>query len=132
MQLIGHGLVTRFNRQTFEKGVERERRFSVDDIEAVIDAPEFFRDGDAYFTGVWRQAETSEPSGQTAVLGALALVKTGLPAREIARRTDISLTEVESALKTLARHDVIQEEEDGRWRFTVELMRRWVLQREEE
>lgn len=64
MQLIGHGLVTRFNRQTLEEGIERERRFGLADVEAVIDAPEFYRDGDAYFTGVWRQAETSAPLGQ--------------------------------------------------------------------
>jgi hypothetical protein len=31
-------------------------------------------------------------------------------------------------LETLARHDVVMEA-DGRWQFTVELMRRWVAQR---
>ena len=117
VQLIGHGLVTRFNRQTFEQGIERERRFSLADVEAVITAPEFYRDGDAYFTGVWRQAETSAPPGQTAVLRALA----NLPeSSELSGRW--------GALETLARHDVVKEA-DGRWQFTVELMRRWVAQR---
>jgi len=123
MQLIGHGLVTRFNRQTFEQGVERERRFSLADVEAVINAPEFYRDGDAYFTGVWRQAETSEPPGQTAVLRALVNLpeSSDLPESwELAGRW--------RALETLARHDVVMEE-DGRWQFTVELMRRWVARR---
>jgi hypothetical protein len=117
-QLIGHGLVTRFNRQTFEERVERERRFSLADVEAVINAPEFYRDGDAYFTGVWRQAETSEPPGQAAVLRALA----DLPeSSELSGRS--------RALETLARHDVVVDK-DGRWQFTVELMRRWVAQKE--
>jgi hypothetical protein len=131
IQLIGHGLVTRFNRQAFEEGIERERRFGVEDVEAVINAPEFYRDGDAYFTGVWRQAEVSEPDQQTAVLVALAQEKMGLPVAEIARQAGILPADVESALRTLARHDVVAEADD-RWHFTVELMRRWVLRREGE
>jgi len=128
VQLIGHGLVTRFNRQTFEEDVERERRFSLADVEAVIGAPEFYRDGDAYFTGVWRQAETSEPPEQTAVLRALAQSKVGMPAEDIARQVGLAPEKVGRALETLARHDVVMEE-DGRWQFTVELMRRWVRER---
>jgi len=136
VQLIGHGLVTRFNRQTFEESIERERRFSLADVEAVITAPEFYRDGNAYFTGVWRQAETSEPPGQTAVLRALAhfspALREGLegeqPVEEIARQAGLAPEEVGRALETLARHDVVVEE-DGSWHFTVELMHRWVAQR---
>jgi hypothetical protein len=128
IQLIGHGLVTHFNRQTFEEGVEREWRFSLADVEAVIGAPEFYRDGDAYFTGVWRQAETSEPPGQTAVLGTLVRSETGMPAEELTRQAGLAPEEVGRALETLRRHDVVMEE-DGRWQFTVELMRRWVAQR---
>lgn len=124
-QLIGHGLVTRFNRQTYEEGIERERRFSLVDVRAVINAPEFYRDGDAYFTGVWRQAETSEPPGQTAVLNALAQSKAGMEVEEITSRANLSPQEITAALETLARHDVVVETDDG-WRFTVELMHRWV------
>lgn len=128
IQLIGHGLVTRFNRQTFEEGVERERRFTLADVEAVIDTLEFYREGDFYFTGVWVQAETGEPPGQTAVLRALAQSETGMPAEEIARQAGLAPEEVGRTLETLARHDVVMEE-NGRWQFTVELMRRWVAQR---
>jgi hypothetical protein len=128
VQLIGHGLVTRFNRQTFEESIERERRFTLTDVEAVIGAPEFYRDGDAYFTGVWRQAETSEPPGQTAVLRALAHSETGVPVKEIARRVGLAPKEAGRALETLRRHDVVMEA-DSHWQFTVELMRRWVAQR---
>ncbi len=129
VQLAGHGLVTRFNRQTFEEGIERERRFGLADIEAVIGAPEFYRDGDAYFTGVWRQAETSPPPGQAAVLRALAPSEVGLPVEDIARQAGLSAQAVRDALEMLKRHDVVAQT-DGCWRFTVELMRRWVAQKE--
>ena len=124
-QLIGHGLVTRFNRQTFEEGKEQERRFSLADVEAVVNAPEFYRDGDAYFTGVWRQAESSNPPGQTTVLRALAQSEAGMPVGEIAHRVELTPEETRRALETLAQHDVVMEIEE-RWQFTVELMRRWV------
>ena len=48
IQLICHSLVTLFNRQIFEEGRERERKFTTSDVEAVIEAPEFYRDGNAY------------------------------------------------------------------------------------
>ena len=98
------------------------------DVKAVIGAPEFFRDGDAYFTGVWVQAETSQPPGQTAVLRALARSEAGMPVGETAERAGLTAEEVEGALETLKRHDVVMEEDD-RWRFTVELMRRRVAQK---
>jgi DNA-binding IclR family transcriptional regulator len=34
---------------------------------------------------------------------------------------------LQEALKTLTRHDVVQQRE-GRWQIIVELFRRWVLQ----
>ena len=94
IQLIGHGLVTRFNRQTFEEGIERERRFTLADVDAVISAPEFYRDGDAYFTGVWRQAEASPPPGQTPVLDVLADSETGMPVEQIAGQARLTWGEV--------------------------------------
>ncbi len=129
IQLIGHGLVTRFNQQTFEHGAPRERRFTLADVEAVINAPEFYRDGDAYFTGVWVQAEKSEPPGQTTVLRALASSAAGLSVEVIASQTNLAPENVRRALDTLVHHDVVTQE-NGRWKFTVELMRRWVAQRE--
>jgi predicted transcriptional regulator len=128
VQLICHGLVTRFNRQTFEEGVERARRFSLSDVEAVINTAEFYRDGNAYFIGVWIQAETSKPSGQTMVLSALAKSENGMTIEELARQAGLLAEEVNSALETLIKHDVVRKDNEH-WRFTVELMRRWVAQR---
>ncbi|MGB0385948.1 MAG: AAA family ATPase [Ardenticatenaceae bacterium] len=128
IQLICHALVTRFNRQTFEEGVARERRLSIADLEAVINAAEFYRDGHFYFIGVWGQAETGIPDTQTTVLRALAPSETALPAATIAQRAELPLGEAWGALKALETHDVLKEEH-GRWRFTVELMRRWVVEK---
>jgi thiamine biosynthesis lipoprotein ApbE len=114
------------------------RRFSLADVETVINAPEFYRDGDAYFTGVWQQAETSKPPGQTAVLHTLARhdaqtseVWETSEVSEIARQAGLAPEKVSAALETLARHDVVMkmDEESGHWQFTVELMRCWVAQR---
>jgi hypothetical protein len=142
VQLICHCLITRFNRQTFEEGVEiasqglamtsseegveRKRRFSLADVETVINAPEFYRDGDAYFTGVWRQAETGESIGQQNVLRALAQSEAGKTIEELVQQSDLILKDVQRALEVLKRHDVVTESE-GKWLFTVELMRRWVI-----
>jgi DNA-binding IclR family transcriptional regulator len=49
----------------------------------------------------------------------------GLPVEEIAHQAGLAPEKVKRALETLARHDVVMEAE-GRWQFTVELMRRWV------
>lgn len=128
VQLIGHALVTRFNRQTFEEGRERPRRFSLADVDAVISAPEFYRDGNAYFSGVWAQA-AGDPPGQTAVLHALAGCgcATGLPFAALGDAVALPAEELGAALAALERHDIIAQRE-GHYAFTVELMRRWVGQ----
>lgn len=126
VQLICQTLVTHFNRQTFEEGRERERRFRVEDVEAVINAPEFYRDGDAYFNGVWVQAQESQPEGQLEILQRLC--RKPMSVRELVAETSLSGEEVEQALNTLANHDVIVCEGEN-YVYTVELMRRWVENR---
>jgi hypothetical protein len=143
IQLIGHGLVTRFNRQTFEEGVERPWRFTVADVETIINSPELYRDGDAYFSGVWRLAEQGAP-GQQAILTRLTLDPA--TTAELAHLTGMSLEQTEAALRTLKRHDVLHRIDElyisysdhpddiltgDMWDFTVELMRRWVARRDE-
>ncbi|MDZ4785146.1 MAG: AAA family ATPase, partial [bacterium] len=51
IQLICHNLVTYFNRQRFEEGIYRQPPLTAQDVEAVINMPEFYRDGNAYFNG---------------------------------------------------------------------------------
>jgi hypothetical protein len=129
VQLIGHNLVTSFNRHLYEEGVSRDRRFTIHDLVAVINAPEFYRDGNAYFSGVWIQAATSQPNGQTTVLQSLS--DGPLSLTEIAIATGMSFDLVRAALYTLQHHDVIVQR-DGRHSYAVELMRRWALQRQQQ
>jgi hypothetical protein len=130
IQLIGHTLVTRFNRQTFETGVERARRFSLADLQAVIDTEEFYGSGNAYFSGIWDQAARSAPEGQHALLRALcrhsANTHAGMTLAELAAATGMEPEQIRAALATLRHHDVVAEQE-GRYHYTVELMRRWVV-----
>jgi len=51
----------------------------------------------------------------------------GLPFEALIAATRLPPQTLEAALEALERHDVV-EKEAGRWRFTVELMRRWVVQ----
>jgi hypothetical protein len=127
VQLIGQNLVARFNHRVFEAGEDPDRPISIEDLQAVIESPEFFQDGGAYFTGVWGQAEDSDPEGQTRVLEALCQVAKTLA--EISADTELSLQQAETALTTLQTHDVVRMSESGEYAFTVELMRRWVEQR---
>jgi AAA+ ATPase superfamily predicted ATPase len=126
VQLICQALVTRFNRER-EQNPSRPRRFTAEDVQAVIGSPDFYRDGDAYFNGIYSQAESSPPPHQGTVLRALVgglLSKAGLIAA-----TGLDAAAVEGALATLSRHAVVREE-GGRWCCTVELMRRWVETRD--
>jgi len=123
IQLIGHMLVTTFNRTTFETGIERIYRFTQEDVEAVIASPEFIHNGSAYFLGIWGQAEQGTPIGQTAVLSVLAAGDQAL--EEIVTSTGLPSDQVQAALATLIRHDVIIER-NGSYGYTVDLMRRWV------
>ncbi len=94
-------------------------------------APEFFRDGNAYFTDIWIQAEKSDPLEQTQVLHTMSQSEHGMTVEDIARHTELPLENIENALETLKRHDVVTHK-DGVWQLTVELMRRWVAEKQGE
>ncbi|MEI7770325.1 MAG: HAMP domain-containing protein [Chloroflexales bacterium] len=126
LQLIGHALVSYYNRQTIGEGIERKRLFTIIDVDAVIEAPEFYRDGHAYFDGVWIQAHQSHQPSQTTILTILSAHPDGLTATAIAQETAFDLPTIMAALETLATHDVITCTH-GHYCYTVELMRRWAL-----
>jgi hypothetical protein len=124
VQLIGQNLVTRFNRQVYELGQDPEQPISLDDLQAVIDSPDFFQDGSPYFKGIWMQA-ADPPLGQQAILQALAQESKDL--QQLAAETGVSEDTAKEALRTLVAHDVVlRRVDDQRYSFTVELMRRWV------
>jgi len=127
IQLICRELVTNFNREVFEEGRERERRFTVEDVETVINNPDFYSDGNTYFTGVWRQAEKSSPPEQLQILRKLCHKE--LSPLQLEQETTLSLEQVQAALQTLQAHDVIREQ-DGYYGYTVKLMQEWVKRKD--
>ena len=130
VQLIGQNLVTRFNRQVYELGQDPERPISLDDLQAVIDSPDFFQDGSPYFKGIWMQAADA-PFGQQAILKALSQESKDL--QQLVAETGLSEDAAKEALGTLSAHDVVLRLQDAqRYGFTVELMRRWVLHNSEQ
>lgn len=66
-------------------------------------------------------------SGQQAILRVLAPHPEGLSIDTLTQVTGMDEETLQEALKTLTRHDVVQEREGG-WQIIVELFRRWVLQ----
>ena len=127
VQLIGQNLVGYFNRQVYEGQRDPDQPLALEDLEAVIHTPSFFEDGNAYFSGVWAQAD-AEPLGQQAILRTLA---PGPANREaLASRTGLAAAALGAALHTLEQHDVVRDGGEQGYGFTVELMRLWVLQRQ--
>ncbi|MDD4446352.1 MAG: AAA family ATPase [Methanothrix sp.] len=124
VQLVGHYLVSRFNRLTFELGKQIETEFKLEDVVAVIEDPDFFNQGRYYFAGVWGQAMQGA-EGQQEILKFVAAFPDGISFQGIMARFGPNSDKLTSALKELERHDVLREK-DGQWQFTVELMRRWV------
>ncbi|NEQ69392.1 MAG: ATP-binding protein [Symploca sp. SIO2D2] len=77
VQLVGFQLVNRYNNQVFEQKRDREPVFTLEDLEAVINNPDFLNKGRYYFTGVWGQATEGAP-GQQEILRILAPHPSGL------------------------------------------------------
>jgi hypothetical protein len=123
-QLIGFQLVRHYNQQVFEQAQTRSPRFTPTDLTTVIQHSDFFTKGRYYFTGVWNQAAQDAP-GQQAILKALADVEGGRSHSELHRFTRLSSSEMEQAIATLQRHDVIALREN-KWKIIVPLFRQWV------
>ena len=124
VQLVGFQLVRRYNDQVFEMGNSRDPIFTVEDVIAVINDHEFFQRGRYYFDGVWGQAARGAP-GQQEILRAIAPHREGLDINTLAEITGMNETNLQQALNSLIRHDVVWER-DGKWRIIVELFRVWV------
>jgi hypothetical protein len=116
--------VRQYNHQIFDQGQDRSPIFTLEDLDTVIHHADFFASGRYYFTGVWDQASQDAP-GQQEILKALANEAEGLSTSTLRRRTSLSSEQVELALKTLKRHDVVSTAE-GRWKIIVPLFRQWV------
>lgn len=124
VQLLGFYLVRRYNTQVFEQGRDRSHQFTLDDLHAITSDRTLFINGRYYFTGVWQQAAHA-PTGQQAILSAIAPFPEGLPRTALLQYLDSAA--LDAALESLQRHDVIHEVNQN-WCIKVELFRRWVVQ----
>jgi hypothetical protein len=124
LQLICHNLVSRFNHQRFEDNIDIEPRFSLADVQSVIDSPTFFSQGNAYFSGIWTQSSEQHGPTQQAILRTLSQdpIQDAEPLKDFQRLDDYA-----EALELLQRHDIIHNVDD-RYQFVVPLMQRWVAQ----
>ncbi|MFB2976954.1 ATP-binding protein [Microseira sp. BLCC-F43] len=127
VQLVGFQLVRRYNDQVFEQGRPRNHVFTVEDVQTVVNDPEFFKRGRYYFDGVWGQAVRGAALQQT-ILRAIAPHPQGLSLDAIAQSLTTNCQNLQAPIKNLQRHDVVRET-DGRIHIIVELFRRWVEQR---
>lgn len=128
VQLIGFQLVRRYNDYVFEQGRERSNLLTTEDVEAII-TEDFFRKGRYYFDGVWRQAIQDIP-GQQHIMKTLAIYPKGLTTTELLELLSFEIDILESALKTLRKHDVIHDiaevGTESKWQITVELLQIWL------
>ncbi|MFM6477196.1 MAG: ATP-binding protein, partial [Dolichospermum sp.] len=126
VQLVGFHLVRLYNDFVFEQGRNRDPVFTVEDVENVVNKPEFFTRGSNYFNGVWGQAGENNDDTQQAILIHLAKYPQGLSLNDLVELTRIDESNLQTAVETLKRHDVIVENQ-GQWIIIVELFRRWVV-----
>jgi AAA ATPase domain len=129
IQIICDNLIHHYNYQRSEERIDRSALFTLEDVEAVVNVPEFYRDGYAYFNGVWGQSQEQEGPAQIQILRSLCTQ--ALTPTELAQATQLAPDKLQSALQILENHDIIHILE-GKYQYTVELMRRWVEQKQPE
>jgi hypothetical protein len=123
VQLLGHTLVSYFNQTAFEQGILRDQRLTLRDLQTVIHSSRFYRDGDAYFMGIWQQAEQGKPSVQSWILRCLC--DRPLSVSELADKTNLSVSTLQLTLSALQKRGIVVNA-DGRYTYAVKLMRGWV------
>ncbi len=126
IQLIGHTLVAYLNRNLLSqrKPDSTFPIFNSEDLQKVLDSPEFYSIGNAYFRGIWQQAFTSSVPGQIEILQQLAIQP--MSASQLTQATGFPVSKVASALRILQEHDVVILK-DSTFIYAVELMRKWVI-----
>lgn len=130
IQIVCDGLVSRYNQQLSEPGLPPPRRLTVQDVQSVVDAPQLFSQGAYYFEGVWRHAGEIG-SELAAILSTLARAAEGMSSSQLALLTGLSAATLQPSLEALRRRDVVRQEGE-QYRIAVELMRRWIVERQAE
>jgi hypothetical protein len=123
-QLLGDSLVQRFNQQLKQPLEPPAPTFTAADVDAVVEDPRFYANGHVYFNGIWAQANEAPP-GQQVLLKILAAHSSGLDQNVWHEQSRLDPAAFDAAVDALERHDVVICE-NGSYRYSVELMRRWV------
>lgn len=123
-QLLGDSLVQRFNQQLKQQLEPSAPTFTAADVDAVVEDSRFYLNGHVYFNGIWAQAGEAPP-GQQTLLKLLAPHGDGLDQAILREQSGLDPAAFTDALDALERHDVVNCH-NGRCRYSVELMRRWV------
>lgn len=127
LQLLGFSLLERVNdRRRLDPKVALSIEAS--DLRAVVDDPEFYHRGAGYFDGVMRQVAADRPE-PAALLRALCGDPRGVDIGVLATASQLEPARFQAVLSLLLRHEVLQKTEANHVCFTVELMRRFVMQR---
>ncbi len=124
-QLIGRSLVSLYNQQVFEDQAQREQRFTIVDVDAVVTSSDFFDIGSFYFGGVWGQAKDGTVPFQTDLLKVLAQAETSMPVENLFERATVEATAGKAALAELIKHDVVNAHA-GSVQLYVPLMAEWI------
>lgn len=106
--------------------IQARRNILRSDVNAAVNDPGLLQRIDFYFDALWRQAAGDTNSGQAEVLQAIARSEMPMDLSAIANATRLSADAARRALETLELRDVLLRDEANRWRYAVELMRRWV------
>lgn len=108
IQSICSALVNHLNHELFDLELEHEARILPSDLEFVI-TDDFLRREVRYFEGIWRDQLAEHPDQQV-LLHILAGQGKPLTQEEMVTLSSLSNEQVESALQSLAKRDVVIEE----------------------
>lgn len=124
LQLVGYSLMRQLNSQR-QTDPSAPLRFSMSDLDQVLADQDFYPGGAPYFEGVRRQVAVDFPSAAV-VLNALSASENGLDAASLQAAAGLADQEYRTAIELLVNHEVVEVDGKGRFRFAVELMRRFV------
>lgn len=122
-QLLAYCVTSQFNSE-LEKDPKPEPVFLPEDIDRVLDTPQFHQFSQSYFQQLRGQLEALQP-GSNAILQAIAPDADGISSAELEQRLARQYTwaQIEKILAFLQAQQVIKHEDD-RWRIIGELLRR--------
>lgn len=130
LQLLGHHLVARLNQQ-LRSGEPRAPIFAPQDVRHALEQTDFRSNAQRYYRRVLDQVQRAGGCGER-VLRLLANSASGLTEGQVVAALNIDYSEIKRALTILNEESTIaHNEQSGRWRVRVPLLREWLKENEE-